>query len=265
MSKHMLMAAALGALTMVMAAPARDAAAQTVFQAAGPDAAAIQGAVDAYRAELGEPNNGNAAGPLAAGRREINWDGGGSTNTTDPVTPFDVFLNTRGARFTTPGQGLSQAPPSGGAQGGLEVLFNNPTYGETFQTFSAPRLFTPVGSRTTDGVFFLPGSAGSTPATVRGFGAVFTDVDQPNGTARGRHSTKIAYFDAGGQLIYTGLVPSAPGDRGLSFFGVVFDDARIARVQITTGDFRPGSNDGLFGLDIVMMDDFIYGEPQVLP
>jgi hypothetical protein len=67
--------------------------------------------VDAYRAALGDPNNGNNAGPLAAGRREINWDGGGPPviDGTAPVTPFTVFQNTRGATFTTPGTGLTQA------------------------------------------------------------------------------------------------------------------------------------------------------------
>src|SRR5687768_1119517 len=65
-----------------------------VFQAAGPNAASIQSAVDAFRAALGDPN-GNAAGPLPSGRREINWDGGGGVDvTTAPVTPFNVFLNT---------------------------------------------------------------------------------------------------------------------------------------------------------------------------
>src|SRR5687768_18560647 len=67
----------------------------TVFQAAGPTKESIQGTVDEFRAALGEPDNLNAAGPLAGGRREINWDGGGANNTTAPVTPFNVFLNTR--------------------------------------------------------------------------------------------------------------------------------------------------------------------------
>src|SRR5215471_10868466 len=53
-----------------------------VFQAAGPDAAAIQSTVDRFRATLGTTNNGNTPGPLPDGRREINWDGGGSTNTS---------------------------------------------------------------------------------------------------------------------------------------------------------------------------------------
>src|SRR5262245_52655620 len=50
----------------------------TVFQAAGPTIASIQSTVDQYRAALGLVNNGIAPGPLASGRREINWDGGGS-------------------------------------------------------------------------------------------------------------------------------------------------------------------------------------------
>ena len=34
--------------------------------------------------------------------------------TTPPVTPFNTFLNTRGAQFTTPGLGLSPGAASGG-------------------------------------------------------------------------------------------------------------------------------------------------------
>ena len=77
-----------------------------VFQAAGPTAASIQSMVDAYRAALGATNNGNAPGPLADGRREINWDGGGSTATSPAPNPFDGFLASRGARFTTLGTGF---------------------------------------------------------------------------------------------------------------------------------------------------------------
>ena len=254
---------AFGALSILLVLSTRDAGAQVVFQAAGPTAASIQGAVDGFRAAVGEPNNGNGPGQVS-GRREINWDGGGSTATTEPVTPFKVFLNTRGAEFTTPGKGLSQAPPAGGAQGGLAALFDDPAYATIFGTFSAPRLFTPVGSRITEGRFFVPGTNGGIPAAVAGFGAVFTDVDEPNGVkGAGRHSTRIEYFDSDRNRIYTGFVPASPGDGSLSFFGVVFPDARIARVRITSGDANPGVDDAT--KDIVMMDDFIYGEPQPLP
>src|SRR2546427_10783315 len=97
-------AAALGVLSALLVLPARPARAQVVFQAAGPTAAAIQGSVDAYRAALGDPNNGSILAGQASGRREINWDGGGGVSpTTAPGTPFDVFLNNRAAQFTTPG------------------------------------------------------------------------------------------------------------------------------------------------------------------
>ena len=253
----------------------KDFVAPIVFQAAGPTDESIQSTVDAYRAALGDPNNLNNANHLdqsgqPVGRREINWDGGGANVTTDtPVTPFNVFLNTRGAQFTTPGTGLAQAPPSGGPQGGLEALFNNPTYGEIFTTFSAPRLFTPVGSNITDARFFVPGSNGAVRATVRGFGAVFTDVDRPGGSGPdGRHedhrpSTSIEYFDADGHLLFSSFVPASPGDGSLSFFGILFEDARIAHVRIRTGNVAPGPDDG-DRHDVVMMDDFLFGEPKPL-
>jgi hypothetical protein len=236
-----------------------------VFQAAGPNADSIQSTVDAFRVALGGLNNLNNQGPLTSGRREINWDGGNPAivATTAPVTPFNVFLNTRGSQFITPGAGLSQAAPSG-----LATLFNNPTYGTIFSTFSPSRLFTPVGSNRTEALFFVPGTNGAGPATVAGFGAVFAGVGQPDsgpGQKKGNRgaSTLIEYFDRDGTLIFSSFVPASPGDGSLSFFGIVFDDARIAQVQITTGDVAPGPNDDAKH-DIVMMDDFIYGEPQVI-
>ena len=265
--------AVLGLLSALVAvsqtARAQDTSLPVVFQAAGPTAASIQSSVDAFRAALGDPNNANNPGPLSTGRREINWDGGDPNilDTTAPVTPFNVFLNTRGSQFTTPGTGLSQAPPSGGLEGGLAVLFNNVTYGTIFKTFSPSRLFTPVGSNITDAVFFIPGSNGALQATVRGFGAVFTDVDQPDGNRSGKRgdkaSTLIEYFDQDGKQLFRSFVPASTGNGNLSFFGIVFDDARIASVHIRAGNVAPGPNDDERH-DVVMMDDFIYGEPQPL-
>src|SRR5262245_28528318 len=61
--------------------PSRSDLVPHVFQAAGPTASIIQGAVDGFRTALGITDNKNAPGPLGSGRREINWDGGGSTAT----------------------------------------------------------------------------------------------------------------------------------------------------------------------------------------
>jgi len=270
--------AGFGLLSMVLAvtetaqaqnAPPTDVAVPVVFQAAGPSTASIQSSIDAFRAELGN-NNLNNPGPLPMGRREINWDGGNPAilDTTAPVNPFVVFLNTRGSQFKTHGLGLSQAPATGGPQGGLAALFGNPRYGKIFRAFSLSRLFTPVGSNITEVSFSIPGTNGNMPATVRAFGAVFTDVDQPNGGGPGpqlnnrKGSTSIEYFDRNAKLIFSSFVPAAPGDGNFSFFGIKFDDARIASVRITAGDVAPGPNDDQQH-DIVMMDDFVYGEPQI--
>ncbi|HKG45899.1 MAG TPA: hypothetical protein VKB02_04180 [Pyrinomonadaceae bacterium] len=231
-----------------------------VFQAAGPTTLSIQGSVDEFRAAVSVP----------AGRREINWDGGNPANQATVVAgnPFTGFQVTRGALFTTPdGTGFVQAPAATDVPpGGLAGLFNNPTYATSFRAFSASRLFSAIGGRITDVTFFVPG-VGGTAATVNGFAAVFSDVDQPNGSGpagkRGnRHaSTLIEYYGTSGELLFSSFVPASPGDGGLSFFGIVFPDARIARVRITSGDVAPGPNDSEKE-DVVMMDDFIYGEPR---
>jgi hypothetical protein len=42
---------------------------------------------------------------------------------------------------------------------------------------------------------------------------------------------------------------------------VIFTDAQIARVRITSGDALPSLDDEP-NRDVVMMDDFIFGEPR---
>src|SRR5207244_13003112 len=126
----------------------------------------------------------------------------------------------------------------------------------------------------------VAGSNGGRPAAASGFGAVFTAVDRPVGSGPERNrraSTLIEYFgtaaadgddddddDDDEKLLFKGVVPASPGDGSLSFFGIVFKDARIARVRITSGSVAPGPNDD-GKRDIVMLDDFLYGEPQPLP
>jgi len=237
----------------------------------GSTPASIQTTVDAFRAALGNPNNANSPGPLTSGRREINWDGvGAPTDGTAAVTPFTVFQNTRGATFTTPGSGLTQTPISGGTVdiapglGGLQgsLAGINATYAGIFTTFSPNRLFAPLDSNITDGTFSIPGTNGAVVATLSGFGAVFTDVDLAN-------TTSIQFFDAGNTSLGTFFVPPGVSPAGasiptLSFLGVTFTTERIARVRITTGNSSLGPNDG-GAVDVVVMDDFLYSEPQVVP
>src|SRR5262249_3203884 len=142
---------------------------------------------------------------------------------------------------------------------GLATAFNNPTYGTTFGVFSSPRVFTPVGSNITDVFFFIPGTNGGTPAVVSGFGAVFTDVDLAT-------STTIDFFDVNGALLTEQFIPAGTVANGsLSFLGVTFNAGEeIFRVRITSGNSPLGPNDG-DGIDVVVMDDFLYGEPLAVP
>ena len=278
MKKPMLLmaGAAVFMLSLLVSLPARnvhgqentspDFVAPIVFQAAGPTAASIQGSVAEYRLAVGDPNNRNDGSQDGRGRREINWDGVASNTDTAPGgNPFPNFLVTRGALFTTPdGTGFVQATPQG-----LASFFNNPAYATNFRAFSQFRLFSAIGGRITDVDFFLPGG-GNTPALTKGFGAVFTDVDLPDGSGPGeklgnrKSSTLIEYFGASGELLFSSFVPASPGDGGQSFIGIVFPDPRIARVRITSGNTIPGADDD-GKQDVVMMDDFIYGEPKARP
>jgi uncharacterized repeat protein (TIGR01451 family) len=232
-------------------------AAPLVRSTTGPDPATILPTVNQFRADLGGSLNANVAGCFTNGRREINWDGVPDALSAPNNMPANFFNSNspRGAVFSTAGTGfqVSAAPNN---PTGTPLLFGNlnPTYPTLFQVFSTPRLFTQLGSNVTDVTFFVPGS--TTPATVSGFGAVFTDVDVAG-------STSIAYFDAGGNPLGVFQVPASAGNQTLSFVGVSFTAGeRISRVRITSGTTAPGPNDAPPAVDIVVMDDFIYGEPQ---
>ncbi|HXK24544.1 MAG TPA: PEP-CTERM sorting domain-containing protein [Myxococcota bacterium] len=241
------LATIVGLLCGLLAARGAPAAPVT-FSASGSTASSIQSTVDAFRTALGNPNNGNNPGPLASGRREINWDGAaGITNTVGTLT---TFTNTRGATMTTPGTGFVQASPTD-----LATQLGNATYATTFAAFSSPRIFTPVGSNVTDITFSVPGSNGTQPASVSAFGAVFSDVDT--------NATSISLFDLANSPLGTFSAPSIAGASAtFSFLGIFFNAGeQIGRVRITTGSTALGAgvNDGEF--DAVAMDDFLYSEP----
>ncbi len=225
----------------------------TVRSAAGPDPTAIQGAVDQFRADLGGVNNGNAVGSLPSGRREINWDEGGAaanaTSFDEVMATFNTAPTTRGVVLVTDfGFRISGLPSP-------EFGEINATYPGIFQTFCAPRLFTPVGGNFTIVSFFVPGT--TTPALTSGFGAVFTDVDLAN-------TTTLRFFDFNNNSLGVFSVPTA--NNGLSFLGASFGSAIVQSVIITSGNVRLGRNDQNGNtIDVVAMDDFIYGEPQPTP
>ena len=232
-----------------------------VRRANGANPAAIQPTIDQFRTDLGGNNNGGTASPFPDGRREINWDGVGDALSSPNTMPGDQF-RARGAVFTTPGTGfqlsMDNDTPADADPDQIEFSNFNAAYAAQFVPFSAQRLITAVGSTITDVTFRVPGT--NRPATVKGFGVVFTDVDVFG-------PTTVEFFDERGAPMGPVIDSSTAFafGGGLSFVGVSFDAGeRIARVRITSGDaiLTSGAADGAF--DIVAMDDFIYGEPQAL-
>jgi parallel beta-helix repeat protein len=226
-------------------------AGSVVRSASGANAAAIAATIDTFRNDLGGQNNG-AGAPAASGRREINWDGVPDNFASPNNLPANFFnVNSpRGAVFTTPGTGFRVS-----ATNPVEFGDIDPVYPSYFATNSPVRLFTAIGSTVTDVEFFVPGT--TNPATVSGFGAVFTDVDTAN-------VTSIQFFGLNGVSFGTFFVPNVASNQTLSFLGVSFNAGeRVARVRITCGNqvLAPGN----VATDSVVMDDFIYGEPQIIP
>jgi hypothetical protein len=220
-----------------------------VREASGLTPASIQAVVDQFRADLGDPNNGITAGSQPGGRREINWDGGGpaAPPTFDP-SPMIRFA-ARGATFLTSGTGFETSA----ATGAVDFSDINASYNALFAPFSSPRIFTALNTNEMDVVFNVPGNA-AVPAGVTGFGVVFTGV----GSAT---STRLQFFAPDGALLFERAVPAASGNETQSFLGVSFDKGEIVgRVRIVSGNAALGPDEA-GSLDLVAMDDFIYGEP----
>jgi hypothetical protein len=245
-------------------APAPTAAAQpasagpVVITAAGDTPDAIRAKVDEYRQVLGMPDNGGVPGSQPGGHRSINWDGLPDDLAAPNYYTPDFFNDTkppraRGAVLATPGDGLMVSADGDNPAGAPPRFGNiNDSYSNIFTAFSDERMFSPVGSNIVDLTFFVPGT--KTPAVVRGFGAVYADVDTDH--------TAFEYFDAQGNSLGTFATPIA--NNGLSFLGVAFPEPIVHRVRIAYGTSALGPNDGP-DADVAVMDDFIYGEPQAIP
>ena len=225
------------------------------FESAGADSAAITPTRDSFRTAVGGGTIEGVNGSFGGLRREINWDGVPDAR-SDPTVLAPNFFNgnsPRGVVFNTPGVGFLV---SANADSATPTLFG---FAGKFQTFSAQRLFTAVGSNITDVRFFVPGT--SIAATTSAFGAIFVDVEDAA-------QTRIEFFDENDLLIFARDALVA-GNQGLSFLGAVANGGqRISRVRLTSGlntIFSNGHIDNPLS-DLVVMDDFLYAEPlQAVP
>jgi hypothetical protein len=211
----------------------------------------ITAKVTEFRDLLGA-SNGGTAGEQPAGRREISWDGA-AANAFNNRNDFPAaFFNTNvksGAIYTTAGTGFRNDSTS--------FADINPAYADQFRFFSASKIFSPIGSNLVDQLFEVAGQP--TPAVVRAFGIVFSDVDLAG-------KTTIQAFARDGSSLGVFAAPVRSDAAGLSFLAVSFPDAVIARVRITlgTGALATGVNDITAGgtADLVVFDNVIYSEPR---
>jgi hypothetical protein len=215
-----------------------------VFTATGDIAATLA----EFRTALGDPPNGGAAGPLEGGRREIKWDG------APAEMPGDFFNTTvkAGAIFTTDGIGFRNSDN--------DFFEINPAYADEFNAFSPLKTFMPIGSAELTVDFRVPGF--DIPAATRGFGVVFSDVERVG-------AASIKLFDAKGRSLGQYHAPVRSDPAGFSFVGVVFEAPIVAQVEITSGQRALGAgvqdlSDG-GNLDLAVMDDYLYAEPQAIP
>jgi hypothetical protein len=259
-----LVAGIFGLSLMAVAAPSVSAveslspgallAASTPTVVTGTGSVGVSAAITAFRNLLGGPLNGVTPGQQPAGRREINWDAAPITHTNTSTFP-PAFFNTnskRGAVFSTPGSGFRVSDNN--------FSDVNASYAGQFGFFSPLKTFAAIGSNVMEVRFQVAGS--TTPAMVSGFGVVFVDVDEI-GTAF------VEYF-AGAHSLGAFVAPLHSGDSPLSFVGVHFGSPTVTRVRITSGHAALGgavadiTDDPWEGHDLVVMDDFLYGEPNAI-
>ena len=230
-----------------------------------------------FRSDLGGILNppGPCSPPCTSGRREINWDAVPDTLSSPNAFPGDFFNGTtgvqpngriRGALFTTPGTGFQVSADTTPDPAGTAPEFGNLqgfAPGE-FDAFSLQRLFTSLGSHFTDVTFAVPGTPG-TLASTHGFGVVFADVDFDGSASLEffkRNGASLGLFDVPG--VFPTPDPNSNSQGSFSFLGVSFTmGEQVTRVRIRSGSHA--LDQPFSGVeDAVVMDDFLYGEPQAL-
>jgi hypothetical protein len=207
-----------------------------------------------FRALLG--NVLNTTPGQTSGRREINWDAVPDTYATqklpsdffNPVAPGSPEGLQRGFRYST------DVDARVSSNGFADFDASN---GTEFSSFSGAKTFSAVSSSLWNVDFQVAGQP--VEASVKGFGAVFSDVDNAS-------STTMEFF-AGQKSLGVYAVP-AKTTGNHSFLGVYFPKEKVTRIQIKQGDavLANGVKDVSSGgsKDLVIMDDFLYDEPKAV-
>lgn len=210
----------------------------------------IAGRLEEFRQLLGSQLN--TAPGSALGRREINWDGIPDEMLDKPL-PADFFNPTGPQAITANQRGIVYTVEQNFRVSKTNFADINANAAAQFNSFSGNKLFANVSNNKWDVEFQVAGQP--LAAFVRGFGIVFSDVDQPN-------STSLEYF-SGQVSLGKFFVPAKTGSN-FSFLGVYFNNDRVTRVRVShTGTLDNGEKDSSDNgpFDLVALDNFLYNEP----
>lgn len=214
----------------------------------------LTAALTQFRSILGDQLNTTPG--QTVGRREVNWDGVPGNLSNNDNFPFDFFNLTDPAGANGRKRGLVYSNVGATFRvDSADFAGIDASYADQFDPFSGKRTFITSSSNVSEIVFKVPGT--NTDAFVKGFGVVFSDVDDAS-------STKIEFFSGTKSLgVYKAPVRSA--GSSFSFLGVFFPGEKVTKVKITAGNaalaagLKDISNNGIY--DLVVMDDLFYNEP----
>lgn len=212
----------------------------------------ISGSVNIFRQLLGDKIN-TTPGAIG-GRREINWDGVPDSLLGKPL-PENFLNNTAPGAPASQQRGLVYDSDGVFQVSKTNFIEVNANAANQFAPFSGNNTFTNTSADLWDVGFEIPGQ--DEPATVSGFGIVFSDVDLEN-------NTSLEFF-SGNKSLGKFFAPKHDAVSKHSFLGVYFKKARITglKVQHGNGLLVAGENDITNGgsKDLVILDDFLYDEP----
>ena len=197
----------------------------------------------------------NTTTDQVSGRREINWDGVPDSMLSKKL-PDDFFNQTTPGAPASLRRGLMYA----GNTGEFQISDNkfaslNVNAAGEFTSFSGNKIFSNTTANRWPVTFRVAGK--TEHAFIKGFGAVFIDVDLAN-------STSVEFFD-NNNSVGKFFVPPHTANSSFSFLGVYFPgDERITTVEVKhDGILADGQKDISAGgpKDLAGFDDFIYSEP----
>ena len=214
----------------------------------------IRSKVEEFRKLLGSQLNTTPGS--TSGHREINWDGVPTELLNTPL-PADFFNQVGPNASPAQQRGLLYTADGGGEFEVSRTNFSevNPEAAPQFKAFSGEQTFSNLNGNLWDVGFQVAGK--TIPASIKGFGIVFSDVDLPN-------DSWLEFYD-GNTNLGRFFVPAHDGTSTFSFLGVYFKDRKVTRVEVSHGNgaLNSGQKDISNGgpKDLVILDDFLYDEP----